>query len=489
GQGNFHLHKDGYVVHWTCASDALHHRLQDILAPRVHNGEEPWEQEAIQELVLHPKYFNGMREPEQVYHCVMGLKDTLVDIQRDLPSVQTHMTCRSGHISPSVALAPSALPTQARVLSRPAPPVPARVLLRPSLPVPTPSQVPQPPSESVSSAPPDLAQHGVESSNTLGLRTSSNSSFCMLHDSSTGRLARRNAPGSTASAGGPRPMRYARSAMGSALISWPATLTESSSATGASRSTNSPAEKPPSNPELVCQGHKQIELKDLEVAANVQAAEVAVKENARVNNLTLHLMQVSFDLKQQEAAQCLQLERKLLQVEQQHLEQQQVELEQQRLQLEQQDLQLHVDCLAVQSITSQLSIAAGSQQLPPGVIMGSRDHHLPQSGNFLPLSQSFVANFDEWMAQVRAYYAHSLCYPGLYPPAINHLGSHHSSSQAGPSNHSDCLRSTTPPGASQFEDLGTIAGTPQPMAAADAMMNDVEGMQLEDDVDDLYEPL
>jgi hypothetical protein len=76
------------------------------------------------------------------------------------------------------------------------------------------------------------------------------------------------------------------------------------------------------------------------------------------------------------------------------------------------------------------------------------------------------------------------------PAATNQLAPSHAMPQAGPSNHPGRLRSITPPSGSQFEDLGTIAGTPRTAVAGDDSADDVERMQLEEDdgPDDLYGP-
>jgi hypothetical protein len=258
-------------------------------------------------------------------------------------------------------------------VSVPRRPVPARAPLHISMPAPAPVQTPVLAtglSLAQSTAPSsDGTQDVTEGIDSLPPRTPLTSSLRVPRDVSAGRLVRRNVSGSVASSGGSRPLRFARSATGSAPTSQSNIHSESSSATGISRATNSPAEGTASNAELVRQGQKQLELKEMEVTANVHASEAAVKENARVNDLTMHLMNATFQVTHQEIQQRMELER------------QRIKLEEQQVELERQRVGLQLEHMALQSVATQMSMI--SQPRLPSVIMGSHNEHT-QSGNYPP---------------------------------------------------------------------------------------------------------
>ncbi|KAG9086143.1 hypothetical protein FRC06_003255 [Ceratobasidium sp. 370] len=531
-------------------------RLKQALAPQS-RGKKPCQRRVFKDLAAHPRLFHGTRPVELIYEHFLKLKEPLKDIQRfsqyhsidfsgpdcdneeevlrriqhqlnELakvhgiklgitawrlyqyiiqswyhrlrvsaladPTTQTDTTRRSGAISPvSAASAPPALPAQPPMPSYP--PAHAAASSR------APTQAPMPPrapmQASASSAPintpmPAPAPPLPPSQPQDSPRTPSTSSFRVPRDPLAGRLARRNASGSV----------YARSATGSLPTGQTPTQSESSSAGGLSRMTGSPAiVSVPTGFELVRQGQKQLELREKEVTATVKASEAAVEQNERVNDLTMTLMQASFDLTHQEAAQHMQLEQQRMELEQARLElertrleieQQRLQLQQGHLQLEQQRLQLEgysahlrVEHRALESVTSQMSTGAVPYRAP-ALTIGPQEDHPNHSSPLL------VPSFNDWLNQTRAYHAHLMGYPGLVPeaspsntsPTVDQAVTSHIP-QAGSSNHPGRLRGLTPPSggplsSSRFEDMGTVRGTPRARAMGDGAMNEVDGMELED---------
>ncbi|KAG8739200.1 hypothetical protein FRC10_006039 [Ceratobasidium sp. 414] len=400
------------------------------------------------------------------------------------------MTCRSGTISPgfSTTSALSALPTQAPAplpsstqVPVPSPPtesIQAPTLSHPPIHAPVPRHVG---SLHASQGPPPPDQDATEAWIPC---LSSISSLRVPRDPSTGRLARRSLSGSvyTRSAAGQSESSSTTglSATGLPTTDLPATdlPTTGFSASGLSHMTNSPADVSESaGIELICQGQKQLELREMEVAATVNANQAVVQETARVGNLTMTLMQATFELSQQETTQRMQLDQQRLELEQNRLE-----LEQNCLELEAHRLTLEVEHMALQSIASQMSTGVAPL---PGITFGPQAH--PTRARELQSSQPVVLDFGEWLDQARAYHAHSMGYPGLAPApdsstlvAVNRAAPHHHTQQAGLSNHPGRLRGFTPPSDSQFKEMGTVVGTPRAAAVGGGSAN-IEGMELEGD--------
>ncbi|KAG9097714.1 hypothetical protein FRC06_007250 [Ceratobasidium sp. 370] len=553
---NWRLHEDGFLLRYFLSptDPRAPQRLQQALAPQTYNGPRPPNRRVFLDLAAHPHFFNNTRSPQLIYEHFLKMRETLADIQRfrqhypiewagepdeeallqriqrqlnelktqhgvrvgitawrlhqyvvqswyhwlrtsalnNLPAVQTTTRFYSGNISPptSAASAPSALPSQASI-NAPLPssaqahaPTPSHPPVEAAMPPPAPP-TPQQPTDLPRNNPGTLPSLEDTTGTSTPPRTPSVSSLRISRDASSGRLARRNISSSL----------YSRSGGGSGTP----THSEVSSVSGLSRATNLPAVvSEPTSAELVRQGQRQLELQEREV-----------EENARVADLTRTLMQATFDFSHQESAQRLEidhqrleLDRQRVQLEEQHMqariqhEEQRLQLEEQRLQLEHHRLQLEghnqvfeVERLALASVAAQMSLGVVPGRMP-GITLGSQARP-PQAGGHQSLMPA-VPNFNEWLDQARAYYAHSMGYPGLAPTST--AAPHHSTpttaqqrmsgAGAGSSNHARRLRGFTPPASqAQIEDMGTVRGTPRAGAAGDDL-EDVVGMELEHEDED-----
>ncbi|KAG9120627.1 hypothetical protein FRC07_003813 [Ceratobasidium sp. 392] len=372
-----------------------------------------------------------------------------------LPAARTSTEHRSGAISP--ASAPSHLPTQPLAPSRG---------LQPS----APSQASSGQNKGGDNVqrlaqPPSAPAQGNTSG--PGSRNPSISALRAPREPSAGRLARNSASGSVSSAASARPSRYSR--------------------TGASDSAPTPTEETPSEggPNAVGNLSRVTHSDPLDIsgAANAEVVratythldgvyklrkkvaekkEVAIQEGID-HNKAMHQLTYQIVKDEHEQKQRINAERAL--------HEDQVRLDRMRIQ---------VDMLAVNHVIMEISrrLPEVTSQVEYHAMLERARFQVAQSLGY-PLSVAYPGPAPLLPPPMPMSYA-PMPYAYMPLPPVQQT-------QAGPSNHTYRLCDVTPtsgnlPGASRFEDLGTIAGTPRTTATRDDEM-DVESLRLHDGPD------